>query len=186
MQERLTAIEKPQGLMMRLLYAFSRKQFGKVLTPLKLVYSKLPIAFASWSQKISKLEKQLTLDPMLVLMLRTHIAHINTCTFCIDISRAHAMKQFTDQRKFAELNHYETSRLYSAGERSALRLATELTEDHKISDATYSEASRHFSEKELIEIAWVVTSEHVYNLMNVAFNIESDNLCALPGAMASA
>lgn len=33
----LPPIEKPQGLMMKLAYYFTRRQFGKVLTPLKVL-----------------------------------------------------------------------------------------------------------------------------------------------------
>jgi hypothetical protein len=32
----LPSIEKPKGLMMKLAYYFTRQQFGKVLTPLKV------------------------------------------------------------------------------------------------------------------------------------------------------
>jgi hypothetical protein len=32
----LSPIEKPQGLIMKLAYAMTRRQFGKVLTPLKV------------------------------------------------------------------------------------------------------------------------------------------------------
>ncbi len=32
----LSPIEKPKGLMMKLAYYFTRRQFGKVLTPLKV------------------------------------------------------------------------------------------------------------------------------------------------------
>ena len=41
----LTPIEHPRGLMMKLAYFFTRKQFGKVLTPLKVHSARLPAAF---------------------------------------------------------------------------------------------------------------------------------------------
>jgi hypothetical protein len=40
-------IEKPQGLMMKLAYYFTRRQFGRVLTPLKVHSARLPVAFGS-------------------------------------------------------------------------------------------------------------------------------------------
>ena len=39
----LSPIEKPNGLMMKLAYYFTRRQFGKVLTPLKVHNARLPI-----------------------------------------------------------------------------------------------------------------------------------------------
>jgi hypothetical protein len=43
----LPPIEKPQGLMMKLAYYFTRRQFGRVLTPLKVHSARLPVAFGS-------------------------------------------------------------------------------------------------------------------------------------------
>ena len=41
----LPPIENPKGLIMNLAYYFTRRQFGKVLTPLKVHSARLPIAF---------------------------------------------------------------------------------------------------------------------------------------------
>lgn len=182
MHERLKSIEQPEGLMMKLAYYYSKREFGKVLTPLKQVFSRLPLSFAFWNTKIGKLERQLKLDPQLTLMLRTKVAQLNTCSFCLDIGKSIAIKKFGGGKKFYQLADFEHSPLYTEAEKAALRFATALTTDHKIPDEIYNEAARHFHERELIEIAWVVASEHVYNLVNVAFNIESDNLCdIIPG-----
>lgn len=52
----LPPIEKPQGLMMKLAYYFTCKQFRKVLTPLKVVSARLPLAFGMFTGKINKLD----------------------------------------------------------------------------------------------------------------------------------
>jgi hypothetical protein len=41
----LAPIEKPVGLIMKLAYYFTRREFGKVLTPLKVHSARLPPAF---------------------------------------------------------------------------------------------------------------------------------------------
>jgi len=41
----LPPIEEPKGLMMWLAYYLTRRQFGKVLTPLKVHSARLPAAF---------------------------------------------------------------------------------------------------------------------------------------------
>ena len=58
--------------------------------------------------------------------------------------------------------------------------AEELTVNKKVSDGTFAAAQKFFTERELVEIAWAVTREHIYNLMNLAFDIESDGLCQIP------
>ena len=59
----LAPIEKPNGLIMKLAYYFTRQQFGKVLTPLKVHSSRLPAAFGLFYTKIGRLDKKLSLPP---------------------------------------------------------------------------------------------------------------------------
>jgi hypothetical protein len=84
----LPPIEKPQGLMLKLAYYFTRKQFGKVLTPLKVHSARLPSAFGLFYAKVGKLDKKLTLPPETVLLIRETVARIDVCLFCMDIGRS--------------------------------------------------------------------------------------------------
>jgi alkylhydroperoxidase family enzyme len=79
--------------------------------------------------------------------------------------------------KFDALPDYRTSSLFSDAERAALDYATELTEDRHVRPDTFEELSRHYSEREICEIVWLVASEHLYNLNNIGVNIGSDGLC---------
>jgi hypothetical protein len=88
----LPPIEKPRGLVMKLAYAMTRRQFGKVLTPVKVVSARLPAAFGLFSSKISKLDKRLLLPTEMILLIREQVARINVCLFCIDIGRSVAIK----------------------------------------------------------------------------------------------
>ncbi|MGH6850867.1 MAG: hypothetical protein ACREDD_10535 [Methylocella sp.] len=83
----LPPIEKPQGLIMKLLYVIARRQFGKVLTPLKVYAARLPLAFGMFTGKINKLDKMLQLPPETAFLIREQVARINICLFCIDIGR---------------------------------------------------------------------------------------------------
>ena len=73
----LPPIEKPQGLLMKLVYATTRQQFGKVLTPMKVAYARLPLAFGLFVSKISKLDQKLLLLSEMVLLIREQVARIN-------------------------------------------------------------------------------------------------------------
>ncbi|HET7153233.1 MAG TPA: carboxymuconolactone decarboxylase family protein, partial [Candidatus Kapabacteria bacterium] len=89
----LAPIEHPSGLIMKLVYYLTKKQFGKVATPIKVVSARMPVAFGTFVGKIGKLDKKLTLPPELVLLIRAQVARINVCLFCIDISRWFAIKE---------------------------------------------------------------------------------------------
>jgi alkylhydroperoxidase family enzyme len=173
----LAPIEQPEGLIKKLAYYFTRRQFGKVLTPVKVHSARLPPAFGLFYAKVGRLDKKLGLPPELVMLIRHRVAQINVCLFCIDIGRWHTIKSSMDQAKFDALDHYGTSPLFSDAERAALDYATELTKDKKVDPDTFARLSRHYSERAICEIVWLVASEHLYNMTNIGLNIHSDMLC---------
>src|SRR5215813_12255518 len=173
----LSPIEKPKGLMMKLAYYFTRRQFGKVLTHLKVHSARLPASFGMFYGKIGNLDKKLTLRPEMVLIIREQVARINVCLFCIDIGRAVTIKESMNQAKFDALEQYRTSALFSDAERAALDYVTELTTNKKVDPGTFARMSRHYSDRQICEIVWLVASEHLYNMTNIGLNIHSDMLC---------
>jgi alkylhydroperoxidase family enzyme len=123
----LPPIEKPKGLMMKLAYYFTRRQFGKVLTPLKVHSARLPIGFGQFYAKVGQLDKKLTLPAETVMLIREQVARTNVCLFCIDIGRSFTIKASMNQAKFDALEQYRTSPLFSDAERAALDYVSELT-----------------------------------------------------------
>jgi alkylhydroperoxidase family enzyme len=162
---------------MKLAYYFTRRQFGKVLTPLKVWGARLPPAFGLFSTKIGKLDKKLRLPSETALLIRIQVARINVCLFCMDIGRSVAIRASMNEAKFDALEQYGTSPLFADEERVALDYVTELTRDKKVNPDTFARLSRYYSEREICEIVWLVASEHLYNMTNVGLNIHSDMLC---------
>jgi len=175
----LPPIEKPRGLMMKLVYAMSRRQFGKVMTPLKIVGPRMPLAFGKFAGRIGALDKKLELPRETVMLIREQVAHINVCLFCIDIGRYFTIRESMNQAKFDALGEYRTSPLFNERERAALDYVTELTTNKKVQPETFTRLARHYSEREICEIVWLVASEHFYNMTNIGLNIHSDMLCDL-------
>jgi alkylhydroperoxidase family enzyme len=173
----LAPIERPEGLMLKLAYYFTHRQFGKVLTPLKVHSARLPSAFGLFYAKIGKLDKKLSLSPEMVLLIREHVARINVCRFCMDIGRSVAIKAGMNEAKFDALDQYRTSSLFTDKERAVLDYVTELTRDKNVNPETFARLSRQCSEREICEIVWLVASEHLYNITNIGLNIHSDMLC---------
>jgi hypothetical protein len=173
----LAPIEKPDGLIMKLAYYLTRRQFGKVLTPLKVHSSRLPPAFGLFYTKIGRLDKKLSLPAETALLIREQVARINVCLFCIDMGRAFTIKASMNQAKFDALEQYRSSPLFTDAERAALDYVTELTKNKKVDSDTFARMSRHYSERQICEIVWLVATEHVYNMTNIGLNIHSDMLC---------
>lgn len=162
---------------MKLVYFFTRREFGKVLTPLKVHSARLPVAFGMFYGKISELDKKLVLPKETVMLIREQVAHTNVCLFCIDIGRYYAIKASMNEAKFDALDQYSTSPLFTEAERAALDYVTELTRDKKVNPNTFERMKNHYSDREICEIVWLVASEHVYNITNIGLNIHSDMVC---------
>ena len=68
---RLEPIEKPTGLLMRLAFWRTRRQLGKVITPMKVMYPRMP-GVLKLSYEIQKFEqKGIRLEPGLHFMVGT-------------------------------------------------------------------------------------------------------------------
>jgi alkylhydroperoxidase family enzyme len=173
----LAPIENPVGVVMRMAYAMAKRQFGKVPTPIKVVYARMPAAFGMFIGKIAKLDKKLELSQETAMLVREQVAHINICEFCMDIGRMFVVKAQMNEAKFDALPEYRSSPLFSEAERAALDYVTELTRDRKVAPETFARMRKHFSERAICEIVWLVASEHFYNLTNIGLNIHSDMLC---------
>ena len=173
----LPPIEKPKSLLVKLAYAMTRRQFGKVLTPVKVVYSRVPVAFGMFIGKIAKLDKKLVLPLETQFLVREQVARINVCEFCMDIGRAFVIKASLNEAKFDALENYRTSPLFSDAERALLDYVSELTRDRNVKPETFTRLAKHYSERQICEIVWLAATEHLYNITNIGLNIHSDMLC---------
>ena len=173
----LPPIENPQNMMLKLVYGMARRQFGKVITPMKVFVARMPLAFGMFYAKIAKLDKKLELPPETVMLVRERVARINVCEFCIDIGRAFVIQSRMDEAKFDAIGDYAASPLFSDAERALLDYVTELTRNKNVKPETFARLAKHYSERAICEIVWLVASEHFYNMTNIGLNIHSDMLC---------
>jgi alkylhydroperoxidase family enzyme len=112
-----------------------------------------------------------------MLLIRTQIAKINICHFCIDAARWQVIKNSISEAKFNALDQYANSSLFSNAERAALDYVTELTIDKKVSPDVFARMAHYYSERGICEIVWLAASEHLFNMTTLGLNIHSDMLC---------
>lgn len=153
---------------------------GKVPRPFSVFVARMPTAFGSFFGKVSKLDKKLTLPSDTATLVRARVASLNMCMWCVDGQRWFVTRRTPEQLpKLDALDDYQTSPLFDAKQRAALDYATDLTEHKRVTPATFAELSQHYSEREICEIVWLVSSEHLYNLNNLGLGIGSDGLCQI-------
>jgi alkylhydroperoxidase family enzyme len=176
----LPPIDKPRGLYLKLAYFFMGRQFGTVISSVRVFAARMPTAFMNYYYKMSKLDKKLQISSQTAVLVREQVASINMCLFCMDASRWYVMtKEPGDLARLDALPEYRASPLFTEAQRAALDYATELARDKQVQPATFARLTRYYNEREICDIVWLVASEHLNNLTNIGLGIGSDGLCEL-------
>jgi len=176
----LAPVERPRNPLIKLAYFFTQRQFGKVMGPLAVFSARMPWAFTAHSMKVSSLDKKLRLPRDIAILIRERVSSLNGCPFCQDASRYYALQKGLQAKdKLDALPDYASSPLFNDAERAALDYASELTNSKHVSPETFGRLRNFYSEREICEIAWLVASEHLWNMSNIGLGIGSDGLCEL-------
>jgi alkylhydroperoxidase family enzyme len=173
---RLEPIEAPSSWKAKLAYLMARWQQGTVITPLKVLWARMPEGLRL-AYELTALENRVTLDPDLHLLVKELVATINGCTFCQDIGVANAPTDELPTEKLTALRDYATHPAFADAERAALAYVEEATRQVDVADDTFEALRPHFSEREIVELTWLMALENYYNHMTRALNIGPDNLC---------
>lgn len=176
---RIPPIESPRNPLMRLMYRAMSRQFGKPITPLKVIFARLPRTILAQLGIYWGLTGRLGLDHGLQLLVQSHVATLNGCGFCQDIGRAVATYQGVSVEKLDQVAEYRTSPLFTPRERAALAYVEEATQCKRASDETFAALREHFTDDEIVAITWVNAVENYFNLLNGPLAIESDGLCSI-------
>jgi alkylhydroperoxidase family enzyme len=176
---RLQPIEQPSGLMMRIAWWMTRRRFGKVITPMKVVQARVPKSLRASYEITKVMEHGFSLDKDLQFLLHTHISMVNQCGFCIDIARAATLQENGSLERIDKLAQFRVDPAFSPAERAALAYVEEVSRTKTASDATFNELRSHFNDQQIAEITMLNAFENCYNLINRPLGIASDGLCAL-------
>jgi alkylhydroperoxidase family enzyme len=140
-----------------------------------------PFAYAIFSNNFG-LGKTLLRREIKVLATQL-VAELNGCAFCIDLGQRFAQDEKLNLEKIRFVLEFETHQVFTALERAALRYVFEATQvGARVSDKTFQELKKYFSEREILELTVAVATENFYNRLNAPLEIESQGLCAIPNA----
>src|SRR3954468_24046343 len=154
MEPRIAPIEEPKGIMMRLGFFLFKRMFGKVITPAKTIYNRVPgIMFVA--KKFYDVEEKISLDPMLAKLIKHHVASTNGCHFCIDINMRNAIDKKVYTEKFKHMHEFETSPMFSEKERAAFRYVEAISRNKIVPDELFADLKKYFTDTEIVEITYL-------------------------------
>ena len=184
-EPRLAPIERSGNLLVRLLALVFRWKLGKVMTPLKVIYARMPRLVLPQMMMVSLGQSGLSLDDALIALIQTRVSMLNGCTFCTDLHQAMAEREGHGRDKLAalaELDGHDAATHadpYSPSERAALRFADEVSRTGRASDATFEALRSGFDERQIVELTWLCAFTTYLNRLAVPLGIGSDGFCAL-------
>ena len=111
------------------------------------------------------------LERPLIELVKLRASQINGCAYCIDMHSKDARAAGETEQRLYLLDAWRESPFYSPRERAALawtEAVTRVAETH-VPDDVYEEARQQFSEKELVDLNWVVVAINTWNRLAIPF-----------------
>jgi AhpD family alkylhydroperoxidase len=111
------------------------------------------------------------LERSLIELVKLRASQINGCAYCIDMHTKDARAAGETEQRLYLLDAWRESPFYSPRERAALawtEAVTRVSETH-VPDDVYKEARQHYSEKELVDLNWVVVAINAWNRLAIPF-----------------
>jgi AhpD family alkylhydroperoxidase len=141
----------------------------------KLKYPKVsPEPYARQSALEHYLTAESGLEHNLLTFVRLRASLLNGCHFCIDMHTYALKKSNETPDRIAAIADWRNTTLYTQRERAALAWTEAVTniQDGHVPDVIFDEVSQHFTEKELVDLTWVVASINAWNRMGIVFQPE--------------
>jgi len=101
----------------------------------------------------------------------------------MDINAAGGSQEGASPEKIDALASFRDSELFSPAEKVALELADAASAlPHDVSDELFARLREHYSEAEIVELAYIVAFENFRSRFNRTLRIEAQGFyCVLPG-----
>lgn len=137
----------------------------------RLEYTKIAPGAYEAMRQLQRYASSSGLDPKLLELVKMRASQINGCAYCLDMHSKDARSLGETEQRLYALNAWHETPFYTDKERAALawtEALTLLSETHAPDDV-YEEASRHFSEKELVDLTMTIVAINGWNRLAVGF-----------------
>lgn len=175
---RLTPIDRPRGLLLRLFSWWFKTRLGKVMMPLRVIMPRFPAMVLPHLLTVRLTQGKLDLDATLCHLVEVHASRLNGCTFCEDLHRAVAYGDVDARDKYARLHDLDDP-AFSPAERAALRYVQQAREQGQVDDAVFAELRRHFDEGQVVQLTWLNAVVNYTNLLALPLGLVSEGFCEL-------
>lgn len=113
------------------------------------------------------------LEPALLELVKIRASQINGCAYCIDMHTKDARARGETEQRLYALTAWRETPFFTESERAALAWTEAVTKisDAGLPDEVYELASRHFNEKELVDLTLAIVAINGWNRMAISFRM---------------
>jgi AhpD family alkylhydroperoxidase len=115
------------------------------------------------------------IERALIDLVKLRASQINGCAFCMDMHWKDARARDEKEQRLYGLDAWREAPYYSARERAALKwteTVTRIAETH-VTDSIFSDVREQFSEKELVDLTYVIAAINAWNRLAISFRMEA-------------
>jgi AhpD family alkylhydroperoxidase len=159
------------GVVVRVAYLLTRRQFGRMLDPIT-VYAHAPGLLAGYGRFERATAKQHRVEERIKTLAEAKVAALVNCEFCVDISMWLARRSGITEEQLLALAHYRDSDAFEERERLVLDYAVAMTHTPaRVSDELFAAMREHFDERQMVELTNVIALENMRARFNCAFDM---------------
>jgi alkylhydroperoxidase family enzyme len=163
--------ERKAGPLLRLIYRFSRREFGRDVEPVG-VYAHAPSLLLGYGAFEQATGRQHRVDERLKVLAETKAAAIVNCEFCCDIASGLALDAGVTESQLLALPRYRESDEFSVLERLVLDYAVAISSTPaRVSDELFAQLREHFDERQMVELTNGIALENMRARFNSAFDM---------------
>ena len=124
-------------------------------------------------KSVLSLEKYIAesgLEPKLVHLIKMRASQINGCAYCLDLHSIDARAAGETEQRLYTLDAWRETPFFTERERAALAWTEALTliaQTHAPDDV-YEELKKYFSEKEIVDLTYVVGAINLWNRLAIS------------------
>jgi AhpD family alkylhydroperoxidase len=184
---RITGVPtRDAGVLLRVLYWFSRKRFGAVMEPITVAAHHPKILRANLRHEVA-VERAAKKLPVSVRELAQYrVAQQVQCSWCIDFGTMLQKHEGLDIDRLRKIDDYATAPEYTRPERLALAYADAMTATPTtVTDEQVTELVAEFGKAGVIELSYLISLENARGRFNSALGITdqgftSGDACKIP------
>ncbi len=171
----------PYAWYLRPILALMRRRLGHLPESVRL-WARMPLAFLGFQLLHRALEgKASVLDGRLRALIRTRIAQLNSCHFCVDLNASQALARGATQAQLDALGDVRASDLFTAAEQAAFAYAEAVTGTGIDIDPALIESLRlAYGDQGILELAALIGQQNLSAKFNAALGVPAEGYCQAP------